>query len=210
MVIDKLNFFTKLLGSFGKRYIFNTAQKINLYTCGLIVQETMKIFMDIYGDYEIGIEEFNEALATGVKEMIADMLDQSYLFGKGLGDIVSRTPSDSCSAIEIGFWALMGKESKQLIEKPIWVPFEQPNEYIGKLVVGIKRCPFCFGMDKNIESKLTKVHYGDFFAIMIGGILQEIMEYVGNDFEMISKETKCFMRGDEKGELTIYFKQRKN
>ncbi|MHA1268155.1 MAG: hypothetical protein ACTSPY_00085 [Candidatus Helarchaeota archaeon] len=204
MVVKKLGFFTKMLGKLGKRLIFNMSQKINLYTCAIIVQETMRVFKDIYGDWEIGLEEFNEALTTGVREMVADMMDEKILFGKGLADIVSMTPSDSISAVEIGFWALMGSESRKLIGKPVWYSADQTEDNIPKLVVEIKTCPFCCGME-NIEGELKNIHFGDFFAAMIGGILQEMMDYVGNEFNIVNKETKCFMRGDDKGELTFYF-----
>ncbi|MBD3230376.1 MAG: hypothetical protein GF329_19510 [Candidatus Lokiarchaeota archaeon] len=209
MVVEKLGFFSKLLGAIGKRFIFKFSQKINLYTCALIVQETVEVFKDVYGSYEVGMEEFNNALLMGVRDMVADMMDENIMFGKGLGDIVSRDPLDTPNAIGIGFWALMGAKSKKMIEKPIFIPAEETEEGIAKVVIGIKQCPFCCGADKSIKDKLKEGrHYGDFFALMIGGIIQEIMDYVGREYNIESKETKCFMDGDGKGELTLYFHPR--
>ncbi len=204
MVVDKLGFFTRILAKLGQRIIFNTSQRVNLYTTALIVQETLKLFIEIFGDFETGVAEFNDALTTGVREMIAEMLDEPIMLGVGLKDVISRTPSDTISAVTVGFWALMGGESKKLIEKPVWIPAEEAEDNIAKLVIGIKTCPFCCNMN-NIESELKEIHYGDFFALMIGGIIQEIEDYVGNEFKIVAKETKCFMRGDDKGELTLYF-----
>lgn len=209
MVVDKLGFFSRLLGIIGKRFIYNTSQKINLYTCAIIVQETVEVFKDAYGSYEEGMEEFNNSLLLGVRDMVADMMDENIILGKGLGDIASRDPADTPIAIGIGFWALMGGKCQKMIEKPKYLPAEETVDGIAKVVIGIKQCPFCCGADKTIKDKLKEgKHYGDFFALMIGGIMQEMFDYVGTDIDIESKETKCFMDGDDKGELTLYLHPR--
>jgi hypothetical protein len=208
MVVEKLGFLSKFLGAIGKRLIYRQSQKVNLHTCAQIVQVTIDKFVEVYGDYNTGIEEFNQAVTQGVRDMVADMMHEKIMFGKGLGDIVSQSETDTPNAIGIGFWALMGKKSKKMIEKPIWYPAEETDDGIGKVVIGIKQCPFCNGHE-NVQDKLDDdKNFGDFFAMMIGGIIQEIMEYVGNEYDIESKETKCFMNGDEKGELTLWFHPR--
>jgi hypothetical protein len=35
--------------------------------------------------------------------------------------------------------------------------------------------------------------------------IQHIQDYVENRYRVLCRETKCFLRGDDQGELTVFF-----
>jgi len=204
MVVEKLGIFQKILGAIGKRFLYNRSQKVNLYMNAIIVQSTIEEFKEIHGDYKTALENFNRVLETGVREIVSDLIDQEFMFGIGLKTLLSRTLSDCVFALKVGLWTLMGKKYKIIYSEPVWISPCESDNHLGKIVIKIKACPFCYGF-KNIKNELDDKNFGDFIAMMMRGILQETLDYIGKDVVITCRETKCFMNGDEYGELELIF-----
>ena len=71
-----------------------------------------------------------------------------------------------------------------------------------------KRCVLCTGLRPGIDIDHTKLRnnsYGELLGQALMALLQMIQDYVGNNYNLVIKESKCRLRGDEYGESIVFF-----
>jgi hypothetical protein len=64
----------------------------------------------------------------------------------------------------------------------------------------------CTGLIPGVDidpNKLRKNSYGELFGQAVAVLLQMVQDYVGNNYDVTLKETKCMLRGDPHGEYLI-------
>ena len=70
----------------------------------------------------------------------------------------------------------------------------------------MKKCMICNIVTDVKEKNLGEKNYGSIVAILFGKIFKEAWNYMEVPYEMLeAKETKCFLRGDPYGEITVTF-----
>ena len=65
----------------------------------------------------------------------------------------------------------------------------------------------CASADEG-DIKVDELAHRGFAEILgnaVAALLQITQDYVENDYQIVTKETKCFLRGDSYGEMVMYF-----
>ena len=170
-----------------------------------MLRNLVKLYGDVNeGDYEKGIRELALQVEEESKNLIAEMITKPIMLGIPLSSILSKDIEDTVFTSTLMFWALLGKDYKEMWGEPTLF-LDDDGSAIMKMEM--YKCIFCAG--ETLESeKFGGFNTGEIFAAIIRSIVQAIQDYVGNDYEVTAKETKCFMRGDEKGEITVWIKPR--
>ncbi|MHA1793958.1 MAG: hypothetical protein ACTSVI_15055 [Promethearchaeota archaeon] len=207
MPVEKLGWFKKKVASIGKHIYYWKLKKINLYAVNSMLRNLVHLYGELNdGDYAKGIRELAAQIEMESQNFISEMIDEPILLGVTMSSVMSKSVEDVVFFATLMFWSMLGKDYKE-----IWAEPTMKTEEDGTVVIVMqqKKCLFCAE-----ESKLTREQLGDFttgeiLASMFKGILQAVQNYVGNDYEVTARETKCFMRGDNMGEITVWFTPRK-
>ncbi|MHA1784506.1 MAG: hypothetical protein ACTSVY_15920 [Candidatus Helarchaeota archaeon] len=207
MPVKKLKWYHKLMGSLGKRFYYRKSQKLNLLAVTLIVRNTIEEYKDIFnGSYEEGIKAFEEACRQGTLEVISDMMQQKIAFGVGLYDVASEHVPDTAWAIELGFYALAGKDfMNKIFDSATFIPGEETPNGNPQIIVRFKKCMMCSGVSNSKQKELGNACYGGYFAILLSAALSVMGEETKWGYHMDGIETKCFLKGDDHGEFLIRF-----
>ncbi len=157
------------------------------------------------GDYQQAVHDFATQVEEESKNIISEMIDTPILLGVSMSSVMSKSIEDIIFISTLIFWAIFGKDYKEMWTEP---ELSMEDDGTVRLTLQQKFCLFCAE-----ESKLTHEHFGIFtpgevLAAIFKGILQALQDYVGNEYNVIARETKCFVRGDPHGEITILLKPR--
>jgi phage baseplate assembly protein W len=64
----------------------------------------------------------------------------------------------------------------------------------------------CAGIDDVTKEDLGKKDYGSTVATLFGTVIKEAWDYMEMPYQVLeAKETRCYLRGDPFGEITITF-----
>ncbi len=152
------------------------------------------------GDYEKGVRDFADQVEEESKNFIAEMIDDPIALGVSMSSVMSKAIEDIAFMTTLIFWAIMGKDYKEVWSEP---ELEILDDGIIIFRMQQKQCLFCAG-ETLLPSKFGECHTGEVFAAIVKGIMQALQDYVGNNYEVRARETKCFMRGDPYGEITLW------
>ncbi|MHA1784738.1 MAG: hypothetical protein ACTSVY_04850, partial [Candidatus Helarchaeota archaeon] len=145
--------------------------------------------------------EFSTQFTNGAQEIMYNLMDRmNILFSKSLEDL--------SFLFEVALYAIIGKDYYEFYEQPVYHPAETTEEGVAKITIGIRKCVMCSTIENKEDvdpDKLGDRNYGEIMAMAFTVLLQEIQNYVENDYKIVGKETKCYLRGDDKGEYTFYF-----
>lgn len=206
MPVDKLGWFRKTLGSLGKRIYHWKADKMNLFGLNVMIRSLVRIYAELNGgNYEKGLEVFSSQVGDEARNLITEMILDPIAFGMSLNAVMSKDPEDLLYISSILFWSILGKNYKDL-----WEDFEIIKEDNGviKMVMRQKVCLLCAEERELTQENFGSLSMGEIFASLLGGIIRALEEYVGNDYEITARETKCLMRGDRYGEVTLWLQPR--
>ncbi|MHA1378960.1 MAG: hypothetical protein ACTSRG_11310 [Candidatus Helarchaeota archaeon] len=201
MPVEKLGWFRKKLAGLGKRIYFRKSHRINLFSVNSMVRNVVRIYADINnGDYEKAILDFCEQIEEESNNIIAEMIDTPIMLGTSLKTILAKDPDDLPFISTTLFWALLGKDYQDL-----WDELKVIKEEKGviKLVMREKSCLLCIEERELTQKDFGNANLGDIISAIFKGIIQALQDYVGNKFDVTAKETKCFLRGDSYGEITV-------
>ncbi|MHA1271404.1 MAG: hypothetical protein ACTSPY_16545 [Candidatus Helarchaeota archaeon] len=207
MVKNKLNFFLKQLGNVGSKFYYNMNPKINFMLLLLIVRSTIQEYTNTLKSMEKGLDRLGTDVQTEASSVVMDLILNPIMFGIKMAVILSKDISDTAYMIHLTLKALIGSKAvKYMFDKPVFIPAEENIDKIPRVVIGIKNCPLCCG----IEDKITPDMIGesDYLTVITSlgqAAVQNVEDYVGNSYRIVCKETKCRCRGDTKGELTVFF-----
>ncbi|MFX0140097.1 MAG: hypothetical protein ACFFDN_41025 [Candidatus Hodarchaeota archaeon] len=206
-MIEKLTWFRKVMAGLGKRIYYWKNRKINLYSFNSMIRNNLKIYGKINNDdYETGLIDWSAQLEELAKNVIIEMINKPIIFGLSMESVLSKRIEDLPFLVGLIFWALLGKDHKDIWPIPYLVMEENG---VVKAVVRQNSCIAC-----TEENKLTQKDFGELgmcnvIAVVMKGILQALQDYVGNDYDITKEITKCFMRGDDYGEFIYTLTPRK-
>ncbi len=152
------------------------------------------------GDIGLAVDTFTEQFVNGANSIMYELLPRmKFFFSKSLEDVEFLS--------DVAMYVILGAKWKKFFGQPIFVPAEKSEEGVPKLIIRFVRCVLCTGL-KPVEldqSKLRKNSYGELLSRALVALMQLIQDYVGNEYTLEVKETKCRLRGDYYGEGVVYY-----
>lgn len=202
--VEKLGWFRKRLAGLGKRIYFQRSHKINLFGINSMVRNVVRIYAKINnGDYEKALLDFCAQVEVESTNIIAEMIDTPIALGTSLKTVLATNPDDLPFIATTLFWALLGSNFQE-----IWSDIEYEREDDGtiKLTLRENSCLFCIEENELTQADFGSASLGNILAGIFKGILQALMDYIGNAYDVTATETKCFLKGDGYGEITVILK----
>jgi hypothetical protein len=199
---EKLGFFRRLLAGLGKRLYWKVSNKMNLYMLSTMAFGVTKKYEEIFeGDTGLAVDTFTEQFVNGANSIMYELLPKMrFFFSKSLDDVAFLA--------DVAMYVVLGPKWKRFFSKPFFTPADQSEEGVPKLTFVFQRCVLCTGLTpgRDIDpTKLRRNSYGELLARAITSLMQLIQDYVGNEYTLEVKETKCMLRGDLYGEGVVYF-----
>ena len=202
MVPDKLGFFRKLLARLGKRLYWAFSKKMNLYMLSSMAFGVTKKYEEIFdGDTGKAVDTFTEQFKSGASSIMYELLPRMKIF-------FSKSLEDQVFFSDVAMYVIMGSKWKKFMGKPIFLPAEESDEGVPELRLSFLQCVLCTGLQPGVDiddAKLKKNSYGELLMQALVALMQMIQDYVGNEYKLVVKETKCQLRGDPYGEGVVYF-----
>ncbi|MHA1379662.1 MAG: hypothetical protein ACTSRG_14920 [Candidatus Helarchaeota archaeon] len=207
MVAEKLNWFRKAIAGLGKRLFFRSTNKVSLLSVNGMLRSVIRTYAELNdNNYEKGLKKFYEQIQEESKNLISEMIAKPLLLGASMESILSKDVEDLPFLASIVFWALMGKDSKKIFEEAEFVKLADGSY---KLIIKQNMCIICAQEYELKAQDFGSESFGDIFALLFSGVIQAFTDYVGNEYTITAEESKCFMRGDPHGEITIILSPRK-
>ncbi|MBD3230891.1 MAG: hypothetical protein GF329_22120 [Candidatus Lokiarchaeota archaeon] len=209
MVKERVGLLFKLFAHIGKRLYYKKQSKLNFLLLICIVKAVVKEYTRLNnGDIEEALKILGDTVKRETAVVVLDLIDKPVLLGIKMAIMLSKDIRDIPFDLKLAFWSILGKRASKVFEDPVLILAEDAEDNIAKIKIGMKICPFC--PEDLSETDITPEDLGDEdFAIVMTALgeaaVQNIEDYVGNSYNIICRETKCRLKGDEKGELTIYF-----
>ncbi len=204
--MGELSRFKKLLGGLGKRlyHLRESKEKMNFlsYMYETIIEE----YADIHGgNYENAIDHLIELIKPMSIEVISKLLLDVKVAGVPYKSLITKSLEDLPYLMETSLYAIFGNWATKVFEKqPVLIPASESAEKVPTIVLLIKECPFCSYTTISPE-KLGAHKYGKFLCLTTEQMLQATEDYIGNEYTVVGRETKCFLNGDDRGEMRFWF-----
>jgi len=203
---EKLGFFRKLVAKLGKRVYWQISDKMNLFMLSSMAYGVTKKYEEIFGgNTGLAVDTFTEQFVNGASSIMYELLPQmKFFFSKSLEDVEFLS--------DVAMYVILGSKWRKFFGKPIFIPADKSEEGVPKLVLRFVRCVLCTGLKPGIDidqAKLKRNSYGELLARALVSLMQLIQDYVGNEYTLEVKETKCRLRGDLYGEGVVYFLPKK-
>ena len=206
MVREKLGWFMKGLARIGRYLVYRQKPKINFLTTLLVLRAVMQEYAEILGSTEEGLLRLGKSQRVIASRVVLNMIEDPLLFGIKMGTILSRDISDTAFLIDMALKVLIGSDATKIFETPIFIPAEDTDDGIPKVICTLKKCPLCAGLTSHVTAEmLGEAEYLAVITSLGESAVQVIQDFVGNSYNIVCKETKCILKGDEKGEMTVYF-----
>lgn len=172
-----------------------------------MLRNLIRLYADLNnGDYKEGLNEFCSEIESESKTLISELINKPMVLGKSLNFIISKSIEDIPFLANLMFYAIMGKNSKDIWSKPEL--FKEENG-VYKITLHQKTCILCAEENQLTQEDFKEARLGNIMALLFKGIVQAIIDYVGNPYDVTAEETKCFMLGDSYGETTLWLTPRK-
>ena len=196
----KIGWFRKQLGKIGKRYLRKKYKKMDLYVLSLMELEVMKKYSDLLGNQKSGLEELNRQFIQGANDIFFNLMNYIKIF-------FSKSLEDILYIYDVAMYIILGNDYKEFFGKPRLFKAEETEDGIPKIVTRINKCVMCASVEEgDIQlQELGDKGFGEILGNAITALVQLVQDYVENDYSIVLKETKCFLRGDKYGEFTMYF-----
>lgn len=206
--VYKLNFIRKLLIGLGKRIYYRKAEKVNVLGVNLNLRAVLRQYTEVLGSLPAALKEFQDQVAITADEVITQLIHEPLMFGVSMSFALSRYIKDNPFTIQAMIQGMIGKDFKKTFEYPL---LEINEDKSGKFMIRTKglSCILCSGVKDITAKELEEGSYGNILATLFGTIIRQAWNYVEAPYEVIeAKETKCLLRGDPYGEITIFFKSK--
>ena len=198
MVREKVGFLQRFLGSIGKRLLWWRAEKMDLFVLALMARETVRKYEEILGDTDQAVETLKIQFAESAKTYLMSFMNQLKL-------VVSTDLSDIQFMSNISLYSIMGKNYRKFFSNVTYIPADDPNneEHAHKFITYSPKCLMCSVLNAEDGELLKDTSYGEIISYALGSLFEIILDYVGYNYKVVVKETKCVLRGDPFGEVTM-------
>ncbi len=202
MAPKKLGFFRKLIAKIGKRAYWSISQKMNLYMLSSMAYGVTKKYEEIFdGDTGLAVDTFTAQFVNAANSIMYELLPRmKVFFSKSLDDLEFLS--------DVAMYVILGKKWTNFFSEPKYIPAERTEDGVPQLIIGVNCCVLCTGLRPGVNidhTKLKKNSYGELLAQALVALMQMIQDYVGNNYKLVVKETKCRLRGDPYGESIVFF-----
>jgi len=195
--------FKDILGNIGKRFVRSTTPKMNTFFLSIVILEYTRILVEFLfdGNLEAALEDFyNTGRFTGTEITDKHLNAARYFLSKSL--------KDSPRMARIFWYIAMGEDVPK--KKIRFVPKgTEGNEY-DMLTWSFDKCVFCAASteEKDLiinEETMGNQSWGAQVSGIFEALMQAVQDYVGNNYEIKVKETKCIMKDDTCNEFIMWF-----
>jgi len=202
LVPDKLSIFRKILARLGKIYYWRKPKKVNLWLISSMAYAVTKKYEEIFeGDTGAAVDKFTEHFVNGAKSIMFEMQERvKLLYSKSLEDLEF--------VATIALYVILGPNWNKMFEPPVFIPADRTESGLAQFRVRWPVCALCAGILPGVDldtEKMQDHNYGELLAAALASLLQMVQDYVGNDYTIDIKETKCLLRGDPYGEAIMNF-----
>jgi len=203
MSTDKLSWFKKLMIGLGKNLYFRRSEKVNVLGLGLMMREMLRDYEELLGGLPNAIAEFESEVKVQAGEVISKLISEPIMMGISMSYALSHDITDLAFSTQAMFHGMIGNDYYKVFDYPQLILNEDKS---GRLVIRMKQCIMCAGINDIAKESLGDKDYGGTVATLFGTVIKEAWAYLELPYEVLeAKETKCFLRGDPYGEITITF-----
>jgi hypothetical protein len=208
LVPEKLGRFRKYIVKVGKWLYWKfKIKKMDLLMLSSMAYCVTKKYEEIFeGDTGLAIDTFTEQFKTGAQSIMMELLETIKIF-------FSKSLEDTVFLARLAVYIILGPKWNIFFGEPILIPAEKTRDNVTQLIIKYKKCVLCTGLRPGIDidpNKFKQHCYGELLAEALTSLLQMVHDYVGNDYNLVVKETKCQLRGDPYGEFYQYFYPKKH
>ncbi|MFX1452701.1 MAG: hypothetical protein ACFFCM_17820 [Promethearchaeota archaeon] len=200
MARKKLGWFRKKIGNVGKKLMRWRYRKMDLYVLSLMELVVLQKYAEILGDQGAAFDELNRQFTEGAYAIFYNVMDLvKMFFSKDLRDILY--------VWELAMYLILGNKFSEYFDYPKFIPAEESEEGVPKIVARLKKCVVCASVQEG-DIKLDELGERGFAEVLgnaLTALVQMMQDYVKNDYKVVQRETKCFLRGDNYGEQTLLF-----
>ena len=204
MVREKLSGIRKGIAGIGKRLAYRKLKKTSFLIIADLCNVVIDMFSETYGSRSAGIKKFAEIIREESIRVTADLVETPILFGVSMRSFLSRDLRDFSFVIEFIYYCVLGGKHSYFLAKPEYIPAELSSKKVPQYILRINHCPFCYNITKEHED-VTKlepgIKHGTWFAKLLEGIMQGILDYLGMDYDVNCEETMCMLEGNNYGEF---------
>jgi hypothetical protein len=202
--MSEIGRFKKLLGGFGKRLYNWRETKESMNFLSYMYESILEEYADIFnGDYEKSMDTLIELTRPMSQEVVSKLLLEVKVLGVPFKSYITKKVEDVPYITEMSLYAVYGSWSKKIFKKPVLIPAAESPEGVDTIVLEVLECPYCCNTMLTAD-KLGAHKYGKLQVLTIEQMTQVMEDYAGNDFEVVGRETKCFLNGDPNGEIRIW------
>ncbi|MHA1379091.1 MAG: hypothetical protein ACTSRG_11980 [Candidatus Helarchaeota archaeon] len=203
MVRDHNTRFQRFLAGIGKKYLRWKKKKMNSLFLSITILEYCRILAEFVhdGNLESALEDFHEMGKIAGDDLLLENLGAAKL-------LFSKDIEDSPLMMRVASYLALGED---IPDRNIqFVPKNTDGDKYDRIIWSYDRCIFCAGLDKEKELVINKETMGNqTWGCQVAGIFEALMDriqkYVGNNYKIECKETKCIMKGDTYNEYTMWF-----
>ncbi|MHA1377589.1 MAG: hypothetical protein ACTSRG_04300 [Candidatus Helarchaeota archaeon] len=200
--VEKLGWFRKRIADIGKRIYYAKSEKLNFLIVNLMVKHITRAYAEIFDSYEKALEEIEALVRSEARNILIEIIERPILLGRNMKMVLSKSLDDIAFLASTVFFGILGKDFSKFFAEPEFSIYRG----VGTLTIRMNRCPVCAGIhdikQEELGGKEGKTLAG-FLAILFEEIIELEQEYVGNEYFVEAKETKCFMKGDPYGEIQV-------
>lgn len=197
MVRKKVGFMQRFLASVGKRLLWWRAEKMDLYVLAVMAKETVLKYRELLND-DLGaaVEMLKKHFSDSAKTYLRNFMAQLKL-------VVSQDLEDMEFMSEVALWSILGKDYRKFFIPTKYIAADDPiNPYNLPYFLSVNpKCLMCSILEEGEKEEYKDTNYGEIISYALGSLIEIILEYVGHNFRVEVKETRCFLRGDPYSEI---------
>ena len=203
MVREKVGLLQRFLGSIGKRLLWWRAEKMDLYILALMARETVRKYEEILGDTDQAVETLKIQFAESAKTYLMSFMNQLKL-------VVSKDLSDIEFMSSLSLYSIMGKNFRKFFSNVHYITADDPSneDRAHKFITYAPKCLMCSVLTADDQERFKNTSYGEIISYALGSLFEIILDYVGYNYRVEVKETKCLLRGDPFGEVTMTLREK--
>jgi hypothetical protein len=177
---------------------------VNVLGLVLMMREHLRDYREVLGGtLENALSEFEKQIKVQAAEVISKLISEPIMMGVSMSYALSRDINDLPFTTQAMFHGMIGKDYYKVFEYP---KLTLNQDGSGNLVIRMKQCIMCAGINDIAKEEIMKKDYGGTVATLFGTVIKEAWDYMEMPYQVLeAKETKCFLRGDPYGEITIIF-----
>jgi hypothetical protein len=208
--VQKLSWFRKLLIGLGKRIYYRKTEKVSVLGVNLMLREVLRQYTEVStGNLSDALKEFSSQVAITADEVISQLIHEPLMMGVSMSYALSRDIKDGPFTIAALIYGMIGSDFKKTFSYPQLILNEDGT---GSFIIRTRgrSCILCSGVTDVRAEDLGDRDYGDILSTLFGTIIRQAWNYLESPYELIqAKETRCLLRGDPYGEITISFKPKR-